>query len=237
MGGPWTDGTILGADPGYNFPAAAVPAGTPYNVPVDILGAPTGNLWFRIEMEYDSTSTDDIAGTFPFLAYAPVPTLPDFIVVPEESYTGDYRVYWGGGSLTDYYEVEEATREDFGDAVQVYSGTDLEIDIEGKADGTYYYRVRGVNQFNVGPWLEGDNPVAVVPPAAPSSVSVPTESSTGAFRVSWTPSDGAEWYELQEDRSNAFTNPTMLYHGPLLFFDVYGKTDGRYYYRVRAGRG
>jgi len=235
--GPWTDGDILVLDPAYTWPAAGSPTGSNYRVPLDIIGAPTGALWFRIEMDYDSTTTDHVAGTFDFTAYAPVPTLPDFLVVPEESHTGDYRVYWGGGFLTDYYEVEEATNEDFEDAVQVYSGTEIELDVEGKADGTYYYRVRGVNQYNVGPWLEGDNPVEVLPPVVPSVVSVPPESSTGAFRITWTPSEGAEWYELQEARSNAFSNPTTLYHGPDVFFDVYGRTNGRYYYRVRAGRG
>jgi hypothetical protein len=235
--GPWTDGEILSLDPAYNFPAAAGPSGTNYRVPLDIIGAPSGDLWFRIEMDYDSTTTDHVAGTFPFVSYSPVPTLPPYIVVPEESRTGDYSIRWGPGFLTDYYELEEATREDFGDAVQVYSGPLLALDIEGKADGTYYYRVRGVNQYNVGPWLEGDNPVAVISPEAPTVVSVPPESSTGAYRITWTPSEGAEWYELQEDTSNAFPNPKTLYHGPDVFFDVYGRTNGRYYYRVRSGRG
>lgn len=235
--GPWTDGTILSGDPAYTFPAAAGPSGTNYRVPLDILGAPSGNLWFRIEMDYDSTTTEHVAGTYPFTAFAPVPTLPDFITVPEESRTGGYTIRWGGGTLLDYYELEEATRPDFLDATQVYSGTDTELAVEGKADGTYYYRVRGVNAFNVGPWLEGDNPIAVISPEQPTVVSVPPESSTGTFRITWTPSEAAEWYELQEDRSNVFTNPTTLYHGPDVFFDVYGRANGRYYYRVRAGRG
>jgi|GEM_PF-2018667 len=235
--GPWTDGTILSADPGYNFPPGAVPAGTPYNVPVDILGAASGDKWFRIEMDYDSTTTEHVQGPFPFTAFAPVPGLPDFLTVPETSRTGDYRIEWGAGILTDYYELEEATNEDFTDAHLVATGVVFEYEVTDKPDGEYYYRVRGVNAFNVGPWLVGDNPVQVLPPEPPSLLTVPEQSTTGAYRISWTPSEAAEWYEVQEDKNQSFPNPTQIYRGEGLFVDVTGRTDGRYYYRVRAGRG
>lgn len=77
--------------------------------------------------------------------------------------------------------------------------------------------------------------VVIVPPSAPASISVPTNSDTGRYSVSWTAASGyVTGYELQESADSTFTSPTLVYSGASLSAAVSGKSDGTYYYRVRA---
>jgi len=235
--GPWTDATILSSDALYSFPAVGTPAGTAYNIPIDIFPAPTGNYWFRVEMECNLVTYDDVAGTFPFTAYAPVPGDVGYIVVPESTRTQAYEITWGTAVLTDYYELQEATQEDFSDAIPVYSGVVRSYSVADKPIGTYYYRVRGVNAYNVGPWLEGDNPIQVLPPDVPTTFTVPPSSRSGTYTLTWSPVAGVTVYELQEATSPAFGDAKTIYRGTNTSFIVRGRKDGTYFYRVRAGRG
>ncbi|MHC4781115.1 MAG: DUF4082 domain-containing protein, partial [Planctomycetota bacterium] len=72
------------------------------------------------------------------------------------------------------------------------------------------------------------------PPAAPATITVPATSSTGIYTVSWAASVGASNYDLQEDTNSGFTSATTVYSGANTSFQVTGKTNGTYYYRVRA---
>jgi predicted phage tail protein len=77
----------------------------------------------------------------------------------------------------------------------------------------------------------------VPPPTAPSSITVPPTDTDGNFTVSWgtaTAQGGVTSYELQEDITSAFTTAQTVYQGMNLSYNVTGKQNGSYYYRVRA---
>ncbi|MHC5037610.1 MAG: hypothetical protein ACYTHM_09875, partial [Planctomycetota bacterium] len=57
----------------------------------------------------------------------------------------------------------------------------------------------------------------------------------GDYTVTWTSSPTATSYTLEEDTFSSFTNATVIYTGPDLFYDVENRLDGNtYYYRVCA---
>jgi hypothetical protein len=63
---------------------------------------------------------------------------------------------------------------------------------------------------------------------------VPATSSTGNYQVSWGASSGAVSYDLEESTSPTFGSTINIYTGANLSFNVAGKQNGTYYYRVRA---
>jgi hypothetical protein len=72
------------------------------------------------------------------------------------------------------------------------------------------------------------------PPAAPSSVTAPSNSETGSYTITWAGAATATSYDLEEDTDTAFSSPSTLYTGANTTYDVTGQPDGTYYYRVRA---
>ena len=235
--GPWLPLTILSGDPLYSFPAAGTPAGQAFNVPVEITDSYTGDVWFRLTINSVPFGNDEgIAGPFSFAYISPLPAPPASIAVPEESLSGSYEISWASSPLATYYELEEATQPDFSDAVQIYSGPDTSFIVEDREEGTYYYRVRAGNIYGTSAYLAGTDPTAVLPVAPPTVLQVPSESKTGIYTVTWTPSIGADAYELEEDADPNFGSPKTIYVGTNTFYEVQHGTDGVFYYRVRARR-
>ena len=113
------------------------------------------------------------------------------------SNTGTYTISWNTANNATDYELEEDTSASFGSAVQLYQGPNTSLQITGRANGTYYYRVRGINTtYNTqGAYRAGynahdvDTTVGTVPgiPAAPTNVSVPTSTFSTAIRRSSSP--------------------------------------------------
>jgi hypothetical protein len=120
--------------------------------------------------------------------------------------------------------------------VQVYTGASTQFGVTGKPNGVYYYRVRATNAAGVSGWTNGANgcTVTLAAPTPPSSLTVPAGSSTGNYGLSWTSVMGSPSYELIESTDSGFTNPVCVYLGPGISFQVTGRTDGTYWYRVRA---
>src|SRR5690606_7426583 len=72
-------------------------------------------------------------------------------------------------------------------------------------------------------------------PGVPSAISVPSTSSTGKCTVSWNKvSQTVTAYELYESTSSTFSSQRLAYSGSGSSKEISGKTDGRYYYRIRA---
>lgn len=72
-------------------------------------------------------------------------------------------------------------------------------------------------------------------PSVPPSISVPGSSITGSYSISWGASTGTVTaYELYEATNASFSGQTMVYSGPGTSGPLSGRTNGTYYYRVRA---
>jgi YD repeat-containing protein len=169
------------------------------------------------------------------------PSTPASLTNPSGDPDGTYDVSWTtvSGPVT-AYELWEATNSSFTGETRVYNSTGSLVSLTGRANGTYYYRVRACNAGGCGGYRQGATPTTVaLPPGLPQSITVPAASSTGSYSISWTaPASGAfTGYELYESTSATFTSQSQVYSGAATSASVTGRTNGTYYYRVRACNG
>lgn len=168
------------------------------------------------------------------------PSPPASISVPSASTTGSYTISWGtaSGNVT-AYRLYEATNSSFSGQVLVHNGAGTSKALSGRGNGTYYYRVRACNGPACGGYRTGGNPTTVtLPPSVPVSISVPSINHTGSYTISWGSSTGnVTSYKLYEATSSSFSGQALVYSGTSRSKVIAGKTNGAYYYRVRACNG
>ena len=71
-------------------------------------------------------------------------------------------------------------------------------------------------------------------PDAPILNAISNEDGDGNYTVSWSSSEGANTYTLQEDVSADFSNPSTVYTASGTSTAISGRDVGKYYYRARA---
>lgn len=114
----------------------------------------------------------DAAGNRTQLVSGTLPGVPSSITVPSSSTSGSYAISWGPatGTVT-AYNLYQATSTSFSGQQLVYSGTALSAALSGRANGTYYYRVRACFGADCSAYRTGSNGVAVAI-ASQSSIQV-----------------------------------------------------------------
>lgn len=179
------------------------------------------------------TGSNTLAVTLP-------PGTPSSITVPSGSSTGSYSVSWGSASGTvTAYKLYEATNSSFSGQTLVHNGAATSKALSGRGNGTYYYRVRACNGSACSGYRTGSNATTVtLPPGVPASISVPSSSGSGNYTLSWGGSSGnVTAYKLYEATNSSFSGQTQAYSGSGTSKAISGKTNGTYYYRVRACNG
>lgn len=71
-------------------------------------------------------------------------------------------------------------------------------------------------------------------PATPVLNAISNADGDGSYSVSWSLSEGADTYTLEEDDNLDFSSPTTVHFGASTSKDISGRDIGMYYYRVRA---
>ncbi|MHC5040380.1 MAG: hypothetical protein ACYTHM_23975, partial [Planctomycetota bacterium] len=99
--------------------------------------------------------------------------------------------------------------------------------------------IRLTNMVTVGtqpsnPWIAEFQAWGPQGPPAPAWITVPATSVGGNYQITWAAVTGATSYELEEDTSATFTNPTQIYSGANTSHNITNQAPGTYYYRVRA---
>lgn len=166
--------------------------------------------------------------------------IPSSITVPASDQDGTYNISWGvatGGPT--YYEIYEANNTLYNGETLVAQVSTTTTTITGKANGTYYYRVRGCSPFVCGDFIEELVGVVVdiQPPSTPLTLSVPTENYSGNYIIGWGVSTGeVVRYELYESTDATFVSQTLVYQGLGFATTLTGKAtaNATYYYRLRA---
>lgn len=206
-----------------------------------LTGKNNGTYYYRVRACNGTVCSAYTTGTNGVVVIIPLPSMPSNITVPATS-TGTHAVSWGAatGTVT-HYELQEAIDSSFTAPTLGYLGPSLSGPITGKTSGTYYYRVRACNNTGCSNYITGSNGVVVIaPPGMPSSITVPATNNTGSYLISWGAATGiVANYELQESSNQNFrcgfnNNSCAVYIIPDLNYSISGKTDGTYYYRVRA---
>jgi YD repeat-containing protein len=203
---------------------------------VALSGRGDGTYYYRVRACNGSECSGYASGSNPTSVTLP-PGAPASFTVPSGSPTGSFSISWGAASGTvTAYRLFEATNSGFSGETEIYTGTGNSTSVSGRANGTYYYRVRACNVSVCGSYASGANPTVVtLPPSAPASITVPTGSQNGSYTVSWAASTGnITAYELYEATNSGFTGETRIHNATTTSIALSGRGNGTYYYRVRA---
>ncbi|MEQ8484835.1 MAG: hypothetical protein RIB46_10775 [Pseudomonadales bacterium] len=168
------------------------------------------------------------------------PGAPASISVPATS-NGSHTISWAASAdMVTAYQLYQSNDAGFSGQVLVYSGTGVSQPVAVQSDGTYYYRVRACYESLCSGYRSGSNGVAVtVPPGPPSSIAVPSSSTTGSFTISWgAASTGTVTaYRLYEATTSNFSGQVLVHDALGTSKALSGRANGTYYYRVMACNG
>ncbi|MEW6557303.1 MAG: DNRLRE domain-containing protein [Elusimicrobiota bacterium] len=166
----------------------------------------------------------------------PLPTTPILYDLSSPDTDGVYTVSWTVGDGATGYTLEEDDNSSFTSPTTVYTEANTSTNITGKTDGTYYYRVKATNSYGSSSWSSYKY-ITVnkgIHPDTPSLNSLSSPDTDGNYTVSWNSVTGADSYTLEEDDNSSFSSPTQAYSGVSTSKNISGKTNGTYYYRVKA---
>ena len=160
---------------------------------------------------------------------------------PNPSANGSYTVSWTSVAGASKYQLRE-------DGTIVFEGKARSKAFSGKPAGSYAYTLSYCTYFdypvvsticNVASNFDAltvtVSGAAPTPPPAAPTLTVPANSSTGSYTVSWTRPSGATRFELQEKAGAA--DWQAAYAGSATSSAFANKGAGSYAYRVRACAG
>ena len=134
--------------------------------------------------------------------------------MPGISGNAPYSVSWGVAPRADAYVLQEDSNPSFPSPRVVYQGSPRQFTFVKKKDGTYFYRVRGMNTTykTFGPWRTADHPhtvdrsVGTIPavPAPPTAITAGPIADNGSpsqqvfvLNVPWGLVSTATSYDLR----------------------------------------
>ncbi|MBW3517195.1 fibronectin type III domain-containing protein, partial [Shewanella sp. NKUCC01_JLK] len=103
----------------------------------------------------------------------------------------------------------------------------------GLSDGTYYYKVKALNEAGWGSEKTSTTVSVLLPPPVPASINVPSATVTnGSIAISWAAASTATSYTLQESVSDGAW--TTITSATTPSYTVTGRQNGSYKYQVQA---
>jgi len=162
------------------------------------------------------------------------PAIPGSITYPSSDDDGAFTVSWSPVTSAVQYEL---VRFSVGSTLGYicYTGSATSYTQSGLVDGSFYYRVRGINPCGVhGNFRTGHTVVVCNHLNAPGGITYPSFDEDGAFTVSWPAVSGASSYTLECATNQFFTLHWVAYSGGNTSFQISGLADGTYWFRVRA---
>ncbi|HID09838.1 MAG TPA: hypothetical protein EYP17_00860, partial [Candidatus Latescibacteria bacterium] len=108
-----------------------------------------------------------------------VPTLTE---LASPDIDGAYTLAWSEVEEITGYTVQESVEEAFSSPTAIYSGAGMTPAIEGKGDGTYWYRVRATGRYGDGVW-GAVRSVEVVILGVPVLQTIPSPDADGTYTV------------------------------------------------------
>ena len=159
---------------------------------------------------------------FPLMApYGQVVILAPLLMAPGKTDDdGSYLLSWISNVDVDGFSLQEDDNEQFISPSIIYSGNNGSIDnyqINGKAEGTYYYRLRAHREGNYSTWSNIVNITVLYPIKPPSNLLAQVWPEGNALNISWdTAGDDTLSYELYLKASGLWSDiPFQPLHGLL----------------------
>ncbi|THB81531.1 MAG: hypothetical protein D3926_01600 [Desulfobacteraceae bacterium] len=160
---------------------------------------------------------------------------PDSLNAPAEDEDGNYTVSWSEVIDADGYTVEESWSQDFSTCTVVYDGPEVFVDLAGRDERSYYYRVKAYSDCATSDYAYSNAVHVCDNPNPPSLLSCPPTSCGGGFTVSWPGVAGVEGYRLQRSTSHDFSGAVVdVYSGSDSSYTETILDNNTYYYRIRS---
>jgi hypothetical protein len=210
-----------------------------------VYGKTSGNYYYRVRASNGAGSSTGWTSSSPTYVEIIAPLAPATITVPSHTISGYFTVSWAVSLGATGYRLEESQDPTFTTGVTtVYDGAATSFYVTGRGTVSgpaviLYYRVQSYNVVgNSAIWRTSPTNNACIvdlqAPQPPATINVPSTSTTGAYTATWATVDGATSYELQESTDSGFAAAATIYNGSATSYNVAGKTNNTYYYRVRA---
>ncbi len=171
---------------------------------------------------------------------------PLLMPVSQPDNQGAYRLSWSAVESAASYILQEGADPTFAQPVTRYKGPETTVPVPGRKDcpRSHYYRVRAERRSKLSPWSNTEKIIVPRPDfedcqttalAASELASISmTSAPENGYDLFWSPVDDAAGYTLQEAADPAFNTATTIYMGGETTFRIRRRSDGVYYYRVRA---
>ncbi len=164
------------------------------------------------------------------------PSTPGSISIPSLGTNDTLSITWARvyGNVNGYVLQES---KNSGNWVTIKSGwsSSTSYTRSSLGNGSYKYRVRAFNDMGVSSWRTSSSVTVLLPPPAPSSITLPNYLiNDGKIALRWASSTTATKYLLQESHNNA-SWVTIVSNTTARSYTRTGKGNGSYKYRVRAG--
>lgn len=167
----------------------------------------------------------------------PLP-IPESPILNAPTFTGadDFDLSWNSVQNATTYILEQATSADFSNPQILIQTSNTLFSIPNKAPGLYYYRVKAANTAGSSAYSNVQSVTVSAPPPAPSAptLNAIVFSGTDDYSISWNSVSNATSYLLQQDVSNAFSNPQTVLQSASLSKAFVDQAVGTYFYRVQA---
>jgi hypothetical protein len=173
------------ANPVQVFPTPSGSPGPPGGAVFDLTGKADGTTFYRARAvnSYGVSAwvTTAIGAVVTGNPPASAPSAPAALTVPAGSTSGTVTLRWTGVAGTTSYELQEDASAAFASPTGVGPfAAQTDLILGGRADGTYYYRVRAVNSIGASAWRDGANPCVVA--SSTAACSAAKNSATAMFR-------------------------------------------------------
>ncbi len=165
------------------------------------------------------------------------PGIPNLNDPGEVDSDGNYSILWNATARTIGYVFEEDNSSDFNNPTELYNGSDIEFNISGRQNDTYYYHIKAYNEKYQSAWSNIVDIIVDWPPDIPENLQVSTYPPGNSLNISWDMNlVDTDHYELE------FKNETMgdwkilepVLH-PGFTYNHNGLIDGEEYdYHIRA---
>jgi hypothetical protein len=198
-------------------------------------GTASGNYTYQVQAKNSHGTRGFVTSSIVKVdtTYGVVPPAPTSLAVPMASADGNATLSWASVSQITHYVVQQSS-DGGSNWSNVYDGTVTTAALSGLANGSYLYRVEACNAYNCSAWKAGSNALVVThPPTGVPTLSVPGNSTSGSYAISWTAVSTATSYTLQESTNGGSTWSTTQSNGGTSW-STSGRGNGSYSYRVQA---
>jgi parallel beta-helix repeat protein len=165
------------------------------------------------------------------------PPIPIFNDPGDLDSDGCYEISWEENVRTFGYILEEDTNESFNNPIEIYNGTDLNIQIINNSNGTYFYRLKAYNENYFSHWSNTEDIIVDWLPDTPRNLTVFSNPHGNTLNLSWDLNIIDTIKYILEYKNETMTNWQQFdpISHPISTYNHTGLDDGVIYdYRIQA---